>query len=212
MVFKKTFLLTENRFTLSNHCLCHSFEQKNSQCHEFVLQFELKFVRTKMEQYLLSIYRRIVRRFFHKTSSVVHPLHDDQSKPIKKEHRSPKLDFAYTFRPIFYCSRLCGIMTFSMNHDSDGEFLKPRVSRQDVLWFMLWLCINSFMVVVFHKYGDFPFTNAVSPSLYFGEKIVGILPTLGGGLFSILNLYNRFKIVETLNTFKVFDLQVNYQT
>lgn len=155
--------------------------------------------------------RRIVHRS-RRSVTVVHPLHDDQSKSIKKEQRSPEVDFANTFRPIHYCSRLCGLMTFSIVCGSDGEVLNPRVSLLDGVWFGIMLCIHTVMVLLFYRYVCISSTNVVSPSLSVGVNIIILLPEIIGGVVSTLNLCNRFKIVRILNTFKVFDTKVKLHT
>lgn len=52
--------------------------------------------------------------------------------------------FAYCFRPIHIVSRAFGLMPFSITFDSNGEIQKSNVSKFDVLWFVVWLCLLLF--------------------------------------------------------------------
>lgn len=56
----------------------------------------------------------------------------------------PKDTFAHGFRPIYIISRAFGLMPFSITFQSNGDVQKSNVSKFDVLWFAIWLCLFLF--------------------------------------------------------------------
>lgn len=132
----------------------------------------------------------------------------DQIKQIRKENHSKELYFAHSSRPIYYISRMFGLMPFSVIYDLDGKAQEPRVSVLDILWFMISICL--YMTLSFLTYqniGDPKFPN-IPLVLVFSDDIILLAGLAFGAAIAVMDFWNRSKFVEILKIFHTFDEEV----
>ena len=126
-----------------------------------------------------------------------------------KAKNSKQLDFLYSFKPNYYFLRAVGLWPFSIVRDSNGDFWKPKVTKLDLIWFIIPILLYVSTSIIFFKCSTifernylastatYIFINGtyvrVELSLFFIASIIGI------------DMYNRFKIVNTLKMFADFD-------
>lgn len=135
----------------------------------------------------------------------------DSLNPNKCEH-GKIVHFAHVFRPIYCFARICGFMPFSIRHsNSPNEQFVPRASLCDVVWFGISMCfyltmiVNTFCenVVLPHE------SNAQLNAIGLGNYLLCLM-ILSFSIFAlIIDVCNRFKLVNILNDFTVFDQEVS---
>lgn len=131
--------------------------------------------------------------------------------PKDENHRTNTLNFAIAFRPIYYFSRIFGRMPFTIVHNSNGEIQRPRITAFDIIWLFISLCVYSVALISNQMWKDtyvawkrnkiFIISNNVYALLEVGFCLIGI----------IMDLFNRYKIVQVLNKFTIFDKKVKNQ-
>lgn len=62
-----------------------------------------------------------------------------------------KIDFAYSFRPIYYFSRVYGLMPFTITYNARGSINGLEVRLFDLLWFMAILVLNVTITLMISK-------------------------------------------------------------
>lgn len=128
---------------------------------------------------------------------------------VSNEDRWRKIDFAYAFLPIYYFSRMFGLMPFTLNYNSRGEIQAPQVRRFDAIWFgvsisiYLMAAVTNFLSVALPKE-----MTTISFALYFGHNVLFIQSLLVGAISIGLDLFNRYKLVAILKAFIAFDKEV----
>lgn len=116
--------------------------------------------------------------------------------------------FVHSFRPIYYWSRVFGLMPFSIIYDPNGDVEKPRVRAIDGLLFAvfivvrLWFSVNSLRKIHISSSSDVPWVLSV------GGYTLLTLNLTCGALMTVMNMYNRHKIVNILKMFSTIDKQV----
>lgn len=130
---------------------------------------------------------------------------NNQQAPVRK------LNFAYTFRPIYLVSRVFGLMPFSIVYYPNGDIHKPRISKFDGVWSVL-----SLSIYVYGIFSTLSYTNEYSANLRFQSKILNICYTLTIGLglgfcisSIILDMGNRFKLIGIIKKFDIFDKEAS---
>lgn len=77
--------------------------------------------------------------------TVFHLLHPSFKMPSPKD-----FNFAYGFRPIYYFSRIFGLMPFTFVYNSKGKIDGLKVGLVDILWLIISITINltmAFMIL-----------------------------------------------------------------
>lgn len=162
----------------------------------------------------ISTYNREMDKFIRKimanesTIKMVHPSNDDRSKSVEKDPNLSNMNSAYSYRPIYYFSRIFGLMPFSIIYSSDGRAQKPRVSVFDGLWFVISICIYILMAVISYKNIILPTNSNSSYLMILGDYVLLILGLFIGALTIGMDMCNRFKIVDILKMFDTFDNKV----
>lgn len=123
--------------------------------------------------------------------------------------QSQELNFAFSFRPIYYFSRVFGLMPFSIVYDSNGDPQVPRVGIFDLLWFVISICI--YLPFVYYCYKQLAISNDQSVPILFllGAYILQMLDLIYGVLIIGIDMYNRFKLVGILKKITAFDKEVD---
>lgn len=84
--------------------------------------------------------------FAMKMPNFPNPKNDVRVNDVNRRASWQKDSFAYCFRPVYIVSRIFGLMPFSITFGSNGEIRKSNVSKFDVFWFVVWLCLLLFGV------------------------------------------------------------------
>ena len=124
--------------------------------------------------------------------------------------RWKKRDFAYSFLPIYYFSRLFGLMPYSIVYDSIGEIQTPRVRTIDGIWFIISICI--YVLAAFTNFQSITSPKEmtmVSDALYFGHYMLLIEGLLVSAVSIGFDMHNRYKLVTILKAFICFDKEVS---
>lgn len=121
-----------------------------------------------------------------------------------------QLNFEYGFRPLYHFSRAVGFWPFSIRHNSNGAIQSAHISRLDGVWFAISICCNLSTILYF----IISMLDDLNPN----EKTIftfRILYTLFrvmslsiGAVGIILDMLNRYTLVNILKKFIIFDNEV----
>lgn len=120
-----------------------------------------------------------------------------------------KRNFAYSFRPIYYFSRVFGLMPFLVKYDSKGQPEMPRVGILDSLWFVTTICVYLSMAYISYQQMSLPQDPNAPTVLVFSEYLLQILGLVYGALIIAMDLCNRFKFVDILKQLMIFDTEAS---
>lgn len=142
---------------------------------------------------------------------MVRPWPADRSKALEKSDHSRELNFVYSFRPIYYYSRLLGLMPFSIIYDSNKEPQKPKVRVSDGLWFVVSICFYCMMAIVSYEARKHSRNSSKGSSyvLILGDSFHLISGLLIGALTIAMDMCNRHKLVGILRKFTAFDREAS---
>lgn len=121
---------------------------------------------------------------------------------------SNERNFSYIFRPIYYCSRGFGLMPFSIVHDSNGDVEKSKVRAIDGLLFAVFIILRVFMTIPSVNKLNSPSSDVPYFLVLGGYTLLTLIFTCGA-LMTVMNMYNRHKIVNILKMFSTIDKEVN---
>lgn len=135
----------------------------------------------------------------------------------RDNNRLKKRNFAYAFLPIYYFSRIFGLMPFTIIYNSRGEIQAPQVRRFDAFWFGI--SISIYVLAAFTNFQTSVQTmqlpekmKIISFALYFGHYMLLIEGLLVGAIAIGLDMYTRHKLVAILKAFIAFDNEVSETT
>lgn len=114
-------------------------------------------------------------------------------------------NFGSVFRPLHYLSRISGIAPFSIVTNSNGDVQKPKIHIHDGLLFLTMICIYGLFSI--HSYNRFNLSGK-SYLLYLCAYLFETFTFAYGILMVIMNVCNRFKLIEMLKTYIRFDKEV----
>lgn len=130
-----------------------------------------------------------------------------------KEIHEEIMHFTRVFRPIYFFARFCGLMPFSIQRtiNTQNERFEPHVSKFDGLWFAISMCFyltmvaNTFFgeIILPHESNDH--LNAI----ILGNHLLRLMILIFGGFALIMDMCNRYKLINILNKFTVFDQEAN---
>lgn len=131
---------------------------------------------------------------------------NDEKNSVENQAQVQHINFSHSFRPIYYFSRVFGLMPFSITYDSNGEAQCSRIRIFDGIWFVISMLIYSSsvycIVLRFEKQSSSTFVVIVGNTFLLMSIIYGV-----GAV--AMDMYNRFKFFEIVKSFSVFDKQVN---
>lgn len=128
---------------------------------------------------------------------------------IKKEN-SMKIDFAYNFRPVYYFSRVYGLMPFTITYNSCGTINGLKIKIFDILWFIVLLTINSLLTFVYSidtLYLKNP--KILSNTLVGGDYFLEVCSMTFNFILIGMDMCMRFKLVDILKRITIFDEDVS---
>lgn len=134
----------------------------------------------------------------------------DMFAPKNRTFHSKKLNFASSMWPVYYFCRVFGLLPFSVKFDTNGEVQRVQVSAFDVSWFIITICFYIILAVLyFHTIIIYQDPSA-SHILFFGDSMFNLIGLKFGALMIILDMCNRFKIIDILKGFSTFGKEVSY--
>lgn len=142
---------------------------------------------------------------------MVEPSNIATLSPNKETHEK-NVHFTRVFRPIYFFARICGFMPFSVQHsDTQSEHFVPRIGIYDFVWFAismsfyLAMIINTFCgkIVLPHE------SNAQLNAIVVGNHLLRLMILLFSIFALIMDVCNRYKLVNILNDFSIFDQEVS---
>lgn len=136
---------------------------------------------------------------------MVQPTVDDRIKSPEKQDQFRKMNFAFSFQPIYNFSRIFGLMPFSIIYDSNGYLLGIKTWPLDYLWFVVSICSYILMTLVAYKYLALKQDPRVPYVLTFSDHMLLILGLISGAFFISLDFYNRSKFFDVMKQFNAFD-------
>lgn len=132
---------------------------------------------------------------------------------VNQEAPVQKLNFSHSLRPIYLVSRAFGFMPFSIVYYPNGNIHKPRVSILDGLWFVISLCIYTFGIYFVFLYAIFNQLDAkMSWVLVISCTICFEIGFIFGYLSIIFDMGNRFKLIDIMKKFIIFDQEASPST
>lgn len=129
----------------------------------------------------------------------------------RKTHPNEEiLNFSQVFRPIYYLARICGLMPFSIRQSAlQNVYLKPRVSKMDGLWFVIFMCFYLTMVMFYGKISLPHQSTGQLNAIALGNHFLRLLIVIFGIFALTMDMLNRYKLVNILNSFTIFDRQAS---
>lgn len=124
---------------------------------------------------------------------------------------SKKNDLVKSLRSIYFFTRALGLLPFSIVTDSNGKVKKARLSTLDLLLFVVAMFIHVSMAVGFLQIPRIGPTdyNHMSYALVLGDSILILLGLIFGIMVRIMDMCNRFKLVDIVKKLAAFDKEVS---
>lgn len=127
---------------------------------------------------------------------------------VLNEVRSNNINFAYSFRPIYFFSRAFGLLPFSLIFDSNGDIQKARVSIFDGLWFKVSVSLYLLMAFICYQNIELLQDQNQSPILVIGDALFLIFGLIYDAVSIVFDMLNRNKLVDILKMLTAFDNEV----
>lgn len=134
---------------------------------------------------------------------------DDQHQIPQNEFKTKNLNFAHSFRPIYYCSRVFGLTPFSIIYDSDDEVQMPKVGVLDSFWFVVSICL--YLIMAYSSYHQMIVNQyqSIPNVLVIGGYMISILSLIFGAVIVGIDMWSRFRLVDVLKKITTFDKEVS---
>lgn len=118
-----------------------------------------------------------------------------------------KTDFEHSVRPIYYLSRVFGLLPFSLVRNERGEVQEPQVRVTDLLYFVISLIWSLFLVYVCCQNMRLPNDNSLISVA--GDFLLLFFGLIFNEFIIPMDMFNRFKLVEVVKMFTTFDKNVS---
>lgn len=122
------------------------------------------------------------------------------------------LHFVHSFRPIYYFARGCGLMPFSIvPSNAQNERCEPRITKYDCLWLAISMCFYlTMMAYTFSGKITLPHESCGQlNAIVLGNHLLRLMILIFGIFALAMNMCNRYKLVNILNKFTIFDKKVS---
>lgn len=120
------------------------------------------------------------------TVKMSHSAELDQS--LKKNIPLKKMTFSYSLRPIYYFSRIFGLLPFTIVYDTNGDVYEARVTCFDILWFIISVCLYLLLALFSYTNIQLPEGPNVSPILVLGDYVLLITGLLYGAIIIVFDM------------------------
>lgn len=145
------------------------------------------------------------------TLSVIKMVQSSAFKDVNGGIRSKKLNFADSFRPVYYCSRVFGLMPYSIVYDSNGDVQEPKVRALDFLWFVISMCVYTSMAIILYRTINLPQeSNTSAYILILGDCVLLIFALIFGAQIIGMDMFNRFRFIDIQKNINTFDKEARH--
>lgn len=131
------------------------------------------------------------------------------SNTTKRRH-TKIMNFGSVFRPLYFLSRIFGFASFSISTKSKGEIQNPKIYFYDGLWFLT--VILMYLVFAYDTLNTFrtskQFLNQKTWVMVVCARLTEVLSFIHGILAIIMNVVNRFKLMNMVKMYNRFDKEV----
>lgn len=112
-------------------------------------------------------------------------------------------------KPVYFVSRMCGLMPFSIRCDSNGQVQEARVGPFDALWFIGAITTNLALIVfTVTLLREQPIANEFL-ILHLGSRVLTIAAYVGIIFAIILDMVHRKGLIKILKDLLTFDKNVS---
>lgn len=125
--------------------------------------------------------------------------------------RSKTFDFVYCFRPVYYFSRIFGFMPFTVIYDSNGTIQGPKIRVFDILWLILSMFVQILSPILYIQNRKFSIYDISLAILIRSDAIVITMRTVFNISAIIMDMCNRYKLMEILKKINNFDEEVSFK-
>lgn len=136
---------------------------------------------------------------------------DDFSTKKVESVRPVKLNFEYCIRPIYYISRVCGLLPFSVTRNLNRDIEAPRMNTFDRLFFTLSICWYLFLTYTSFCHIQHWQSLNISHVLTIGNYSLLMIGLIFGVLTITMDMLNRNRLVDILKKFIIFDQNVIFK-
>lgn len=113
---------------------------------------------------------------------------------------------SFSFRPIYYFSRLFGFFPFSIVYDTNGEILRSKVRVIDGVLFAALIFLHFASASYYHMR---PSMRSPIPHVFgIANKITYQMIHYHNVIIITMNMYNRQKIINIIKSFNIIDKKV----
>lgn len=122
-------------------------------------------------------------------------------------HRSRAFDFVYCIRPVYYFSRICGFMPYTVIHDLNCKIQRPKIRVYDLIWFILSIFCQILSLVFYFE------TRVILSSfaiLTESDAIIIAMRTIFNIFAITMDMCHRYKFIEILKKINNFDEDVRH--
>lgn len=133
-----------------------------------------------------------------------------QLKIAENQAKVVQLDFAYTFRPIYYFSRIFGFLPFTIVYNSIGSIQAPKIRVFDMVWFFISIFFYALSIFIIYL-RRIKFPKNASFILINGDFLLLISGLIFSILVVVMDMCNRYKLVDILRNFNSFDEKASQQ-
>lgn len=134
----------------------------------------------------------------------------DQTRATINSEKLQKFDFMYSFRPLYYISRIFGYMPFSIVCDSNDSIKGPKIRLFDSIWFIIAMSVYISSAIMILQNVEYPEiqSNIVMTVLKSSDHLVLAFMLIFGAVIIVMDMLNRFKLVDILKDINTFDEEV----
>lgn len=119
-----------------------------------------------------------------------------------------QINFSYSFRPIYYFSRMFGLMPFSIIYDSNGEIKQCKITIVDGIWFLISMFTYSlYLYLTLRRM----FSDQTTPTfvMILGNTFLLMIIMYAVGAVA-MDMCNRFRFIKIAESFTSFDKQASF--
>lgn len=118
-------------------------------------------------------------------------------------------NFCYNVRPIHIYSRVFGLIPYCIVQSENGDSYEARVGVFDFIWFIISICSYLLLGFTYIQTIEVPTNSDESYILILGDGILITMGVFSGAIIVAMDMLNRFRIVDILKKFSLFDKKVS---
>lgn len=128
---------------------------------------------------------------------------------INKPTDGPQINFLFSIRPIYYFSRICGLMPFTIVQSSTDDIQTVRVTKLDFLWFITSVSLYSLMAIVCFQTTNYEGNSNKSEVLLIGDRLLLTISLMTSVMKIFFDMFNRFRLIDIWKKLAYFDKEVS---